>query len=519
MKQRILRPASLVLGLALLASRPAAAQKFDQYVALGDSLTAGWQSRLPRPAQPGQLVPGGDRESDAGPGLRAAARLGGARPESAPGYPSPRPGVHGPPATVTVAGLPDGSADNTQLPRPYNNLGIPGIEVQEVLTLTHGDPNGTSLEQTSALVLRNVTGSPFDGTNAVQQADALIAPAAGSNTLSTVWYGNNNTLGASTSAIAIDGVTLISQADFQASYPGDPRGPAPDVPHLVLVNIPDVIAIPFSTTIPPVLVDPATRQPVIIGGSARAAARPRRRGLPVHSGAPDRAAGCRRARSSTCRLRRCSPRASASRSRRAGPGRPCRTGFIDGHGVPHPGVVLYPGRDRRCSSSGPPSTTRSSPTPRPPPARSLVDANAMSRPDRRRGIFSIGGIHADDRVPDGGHLLLRRRASLHDRVHGHRRRDHQGAERGRARRLRAAQLFRRAVHAGRPGHRGRRRASTGGPWGFTYDMWRGVLGSVSSKASSMVLPSVPARPVVPRAGPEPRAASPVPGRSPGLPRR
>ena len=48
-----------------------------------------------------------------------------------------------------------------------------------------------------------------------------------------------------------------------------------------------------------------------------------------------------------------------------------------------------------------------------------------------------------------------------------------------------------------------------GPWGFTYDMWRGVLGTVSSKASSMVLPSVPARPVVPRVGPNraPRALS------------
>ena len=41
MKQSILRSASLALGLALLTVAAASAQRFDEYVALGDSLTAG----------------------------------------------------------------------------------------------------------------------------------------------------------------------------------------------------------------------------------------------------------------------------------------------------------------------------------------------------------------------------------------------------------------------------------------------------------------------------------------------
>jgi hypothetical protein len=63
----------------------------------------------------------------------------------------------------------------------------------------------------------------------------------------------------------VDGVTLTPLADFTASYQAilDAIVPGTDV---IRANIPDVTAIPFTTTIPPVLVDPSTRQPVLIGG-------------------------------------------------------------------------------------------------------------------------------------------------------------------------------------------------------------------------------------------------------------
>ena len=44
MNKNIFRSVSLATALVFLAAVPAAAQTFDQYAALGDSLTAGWQS-------------------------------------------------------------------------------------------------------------------------------------------------------------------------------------------------------------------------------------------------------------------------------------------------------------------------------------------------------------------------------------------------------------------------------------------------------------------------------------------
>ncbi len=504
MKQRILRPPSLVLGLALLASRPAAAQKFDQYVALGDSLTAGWQS--------GCLVQ--RNQVNSFPAVIARATL-------VPDFEQPLvsevpvqnpPGTvclgpeFIPPATVTVGPVSQmGPPINTQLPRPYNNLGIPGIEVQEVLTLTHGDPNGTSLEQISALVLRNVTGSPFDGTNAVQQADALIAPAAGGNTLATVWYGNNNTLGASTSAIVIDGVTLISQADFQASYQAILANLLP-TSRLVLVNIPDVTAIPFSTTIPPVLVDPTTRQPVVIGGSLVPLLGPGDEAFPCTPVGPEQ--GCGLPPGSLVNLPASSLLAQGVGVPVAagGTGLPLPTGFIDGMGVPHPGVVLYPDqiellqqRTAEYNSVIADAAAASGAT--------LLDANAILGRIAVEG-YSIGGITLTTAFLTGGIFSY---DGVHPSTIGYtviadeiiKALNATGSD------VYAQPNFSDALFTPDVPVTGAAGGVAAGPWGFTYDMWRGVLATVSSKASAMVLPSVPARPVVPRVGPNraPRALS------------
>ena len=68
-----------------------------------------------------------------------------------------------------------GAPLNALLARPYNNLGIPGANVADLVDLTHGNPNGHTAERFSALVLRNVPGSPFDGLNAVTEANLLRA--------------------------------------------------------------------------------------------------------------------------------------------------------------------------------------------------------------------------------------------------------------------------------------------------------------------------------------------------------
>jgi lysophospholipase L1-like esterase len=258
-------PLSLAVAsaLALLSARPAAAQ-FDKYVALGDSLTAGFQSNClvqrnqvnSYPAQIARALGITDFEQPLVQEIGLTSPLVG----NACLGPS-----FSPPASITVVPVSQmGPPLNAALPRPYDNLGMPGANVADLTQLRHGDPNGTSIQRIAALVLRNVPGSPFDGLNAVDEADLLLTTSTGPNLL-TLWIGNNDVLGAATSGVVVDGVTLTPVDAFTAAYQAIVDAIPPNVT-LVKANIPDVTAIPFTTTIPPVLVDPTTRQPVVIGG-------------------------------------------------------------------------------------------------------------------------------------------------------------------------------------------------------------------------------------------------------------
>ncbi len=121
-----------------------------------------------------------------------------------------------PPSTVTVGAVSQmGSPLNLSLPQPYNNLGIPGADAADLVTLTQGNPSGTTAQQSAALVLRNVPGSPFNNTNAVTQAN-LLQPD-----LVTLWIGNNDVLGAALSGVAIVGVTITPLAQFTSDYQAD----------------------------------------------------------------------------------------------------------------------------------------------------------------------------------------------------------------------------------------------------------------------------------------------------------
>jgi hypothetical protein len=88
-------------------------------------------------------------------------------------------------------------------------------------------------------------------------------------TFAMVWIGNNDVLGAATSGVVIDGVTLTPVAQFSSALSaviqtlrrGAPPGQSRTL--IVLATLPDVTTIPFVNTIPPVVVNPATRQPVL----------------------------------------------------------------------------------------------------------------------------------------------------------------------------------------------------------------------------------------------------------------
>lgn len=242
---------SLLLALALaLAAFPAAAQSntgsanFTTYVAVGDSLTAGFSSA--------SLVQTVQRTSY--PALIARQAKG-----TTTGFEQPLVSEPGLPPGMVLLTLrptfgtkpgPPGGPVNLNVPRPYNNLGIPGARVHDIVATTSGGIYD--------LVLRNPA---FQNTTALQQAASLHP------TFATIWIGNNDVLAAATSGRVIEGVTLTPVASFQADLTliaNTLRGAGAS---LAIANIPNVTSIPFVTTIRPIVVNPATNQPVLVGGN------------------------------------------------------------------------------------------------------------------------------------------------------------------------------------------------------------------------------------------------------------
>ena len=96
----------------------------------------------------------------------------------------------------------------------------------------------------------------------VQQAGALRP------TFVTLWIGNNDVLGAAIAGRAVDGVTLTPTAVFDDVYRQIVASLQATGARIVAANLPDVTAIPFVRTIPPVVVNPATRQPAQVNGAS-----------------------------------------------------------------------------------------------------------------------------------------------------------------------------------------------------------------------------------------------------------
>ncbi len=216
-----------------------------RYVAIGNSLTAGFQS--------GALFVSGQQCSVPALLAQQAGIEGFEMPLiSEPGI-SSTPGagklelVSVDPLVIERASS-AGQPTNIGLPRPYNNLGVPGALGFEALTAQSA---GTGLSGTNAffdIVLRG------QGTW-LEQAEALGA------TFATVWLGNNEVLG-----FAISGGTNTSLpipvGSFGLVYQTFVDQLLRTTDQVVLFNIPNVTAIPFLTTVPPVVVNPATGQPV-----------------------------------------------------------------------------------------------------------------------------------------------------------------------------------------------------------------------------------------------------------------
>ncbi|MFZ0389761.1 MAG: SGNH/GDSL hydrolase family protein, partial [Calditrichia bacterium] len=122
---------------------------------------------------------------------------------------------------------------NATLPRPYDNLGVPGADLNDVLNTVDGSGGNPFFD----LILRNPN---FANMTQIEQAN-LLKP-----TLLLLWIGNNDVLGA-----ALDGgdaSRITDPADFQTRFTelvtraGEIR---PGNIGIVIGNIPNVTDIPY----------------------------------------------------------------------------------------------------------------------------------------------------------------------------------------------------------------------------------------------------------------------------------
>jgi len=156
--------------------------------------------------------------------------------------------IHFPPTILPAPGT--AQPINLNLPRPYNNLSVPGATVTDVITLI-GKEQATNTARAFAQFILRGLGTEVD--QALAQKPTFIA----------IWIGGNDALG---SVLAGTPAVLTPVDTFRTSYNAmlDKLVAGAPAAGMVVGNIPNnVLALPFIASVPPVLIDPATRRPVI----------------------------------------------------------------------------------------------------------------------------------------------------------------------------------------------------------------------------------------------------------------
>lgn len=152
--------------------------------------------------------------------------------------------------TIAPASTSNGTPLMTTFGRPYNNLAVPGATLQALLALKGNEPATNTPTTFGQFILRGL------GTQ-IEQAKLLNA------TFVAMWIGGNDALG-SVQAGTDQGMTSV--ADFTTRYNAILDALVAAVPNagMVVGNIPDnVFSLPLVNTIPPFIVNPTTRQPVL----------------------------------------------------------------------------------------------------------------------------------------------------------------------------------------------------------------------------------------------------------------
>lgn len=249
----MMRIRSLVMLLIALIAAPLFAARgtadFTRFVVLGDSYAAGvesaslnvnhqqfsWPAVLARQAG----APDFQQPLVSFPGIGPELQLVDV--------------IHFPP-TILPASTMNGQPINLNLPRPYNNLAVPGANVADLTTLTGKQQVTGTATAFAQFILRGL------GTE-VQQAIAQQP------TFIAIWIGGNDALGAVESGTP---AALTPLDTFKTAYNAmldQLTAGAPNAGMVVGTIADNVLAVPFLTAVPPVIINPQTRQPLILNGA------------------------------------------------------------------------------------------------------------------------------------------------------------------------------------------------------------------------------------------------------------
>ena len=242
MNKKTLRALPIGAVLALLAVGPAMAQapNFTKYVALGDSYGAGFSSgclvvRNQQFSYPATLarqfgISGFQQPTVSDPGIPTCIGLKSLVPSV----------TFGPISTGT------GAPTNALLSRAYDNMSVPGYKIADVSdTVTGGAAD---------LVLRG-------------QGTALAQALSLNPTFITLGIIGNDILTAGGAGFLLDGVTATPLSVFTAKYNAVAAALKATGRTGVFLGTPELHLIPLASTLPPVVLNPATNTPLIVSGA------------------------------------------------------------------------------------------------------------------------------------------------------------------------------------------------------------------------------------------------------------
>lgn len=239
---------------------------FSNYVALGNSLTAGFsdaalfiagqEASLPNMLAGNFALAGGGSFSQP----LMADNLGGLTLGGNP-ISSNRlilSFASGSPAPVPVSG--QGTTEvSTVLSGPFNNMGVPGAKSYHLVAPGYGNVAGVALGQANPYFARMASSS-----TTTVLADAAVQGA----TFFSLWIGNNDVLGYVTAGGAgVDQAGNVDPSTYGGSDISDPNVVAGSIDAVlqtmtangaggVIANIPDVTSIPFLNVVPFAPLDP-----------------------------------------------------------------------------------------------------------------------------------------------------------------------------------------------------------------------------------------------------------------------